>query len=742
MVSGGNTRVNMSAGAAGQVGRAFASMGKDLQNAGMEVAGAFEEAERQHNIGKMADLKLELDQTYSSFQQEMASNPNDAINWREKWGKVLESKKTELSKRDMSRGLREQTITYFKGFEGKSGINVSHTAHTTILQNAKGSAAAVVADLQSRGLFNEAQAYTDRSRSEGTFSDAEATRQTLLNNRGRKEQENQNMILADPYAAASAFETKQFDTPTARDKAIFQALQRQDVVERLGTEEINDRIRGGEDVTDEEINELFHPSATEAISNAIEFRRDYNNLTTQAKIAMPEYQTQLKGKIHAMFAGGLDVTNSGEQPKRREVERLIRQVTDESDQLEFERMLARADKGEEVANTAISKVLAQANADGTMPIPKMETKDVKFKDGLQNGLLNKEKLLELYRMTPSQASKIDKLSSNREYTEAAKLLKKTVNNIDGDSKRRAFSPSEKGFYGGLVFGETLPSFEKKAYTESGTPEQVGKLEKAQRIYSKRAAIIDNAVKTSFQGQDLSKISPQELKDEMRKVLLMFDDARVQDILDEEDRLERRNGNVTYEATPQGYLPSFAERKANWENKEYFISADANWSEGVPVIPPLVIVPPNAPEELMRGANMYANEMLALHKEIDPENRKEFKAQVITAGTLMANKKPWRGKEYVTHLEGFAITDKKMVEFLKTKKGKARYRQILNKSFGNAYGATIGLPHTDVDEGAEDKSTGDTEVSLAKWLLSDIDEGTQATESTPSTPSVPQMRLGY
>ena len=101
--------------------------------------------------------------------------------------------------------------------------------------------------------------------------------------------------------------------------------------------------------------------------------------------------------------------------------------------------------------------------------------------------------------------------------------------------------------------------------------------------------------------------------------------------------------------------------------------------------------------------------------------RNFKGSVRVAGT----KSTWKGKETkqrgsagVIHLEGYAITDKDMVEYLKTKEGHAEYRRILDKSFGMLSGATIGLPHTARDNGAIDDDTGDSEVAIAKLLLSD------------------------
>ena len=150
--------MNMSSGAASQVGKAFASMGKDLEGAGMEVSGLFEEAEKLHNAGKMADLQLDLDQTYSSYKEKMAANPNNALQWRDEYSKLMESKQAQLDKTDMSSNLRDQQNAYFKRFQGKSGIDVSHAAHSTILANASKSAEIRIADLRARGEDEQAAA--------------------------------------------------------------------------------------------------------------------------------------------------------------------------------------------------------------------------------------------------------------------------------------------------------------------------------------------------------------------------------------------------------------------------------------------------------------------------------------------------------------------------------------------------------------------------------------------------------
>lgn len=194
MVSGGNTRVNMSAGAASQVGRAFASMGKDLQNAGMEVAGAFEEAERQHNAGKMADWQLELDEAYSNYQQDMASNPNNALEWRDGFTKLMQGKRSELEKRDISRNLKDQQSDYLKGFEGRYGIQVAEKMHSTMINNASQSIEVRVNDLRARGELQAAISLVQDSVGNGGMATARGEEITSSIMR-----EQQDLAVADKY---------------------------------------------------------------------------------------------------------------------------------------------------------------------------------------------------------------------------------------------------------------------------------------------------------------------------------------------------------------------------------------------------------------------------------------------------------------------------------------------------------------------------------------------------------------
>jgi GH24 family phage-related lysozyme (muramidase) len=157
---------------ASQIGKAFASMGKDLEGAGMEVAGIFEAVEKQHNAGKMADLQLDLDQTYAGYQEKMAANPNNALQWRDEYSKLMESKQAELDKTDMSSNLRDQSNAYFKQFQGKTGIEVSRHMNNTILANSSKSQEVLIADLRRRGEDEQAQAIADAAHKNGNMPTA------------------------------------------------------------------------------------------------------------------------------------------------------------------------------------------------------------------------------------------------------------------------------------------------------------------------------------------------------------------------------------------------------------------------------------------------------------------------------------------------------------------------------------------------------------------------------------------
>jgi len=717
MVQGGNTRVNMSVGAATQAGKAFASMGKDLENAGMQVSGIFEEAEKQHNIGKMADLKLELDQTMSAFQQEMASNPNDALQWRDKFGKIMDSKRAELEKRDMSRGLREQSMSYFKQFEGQGGISVSHTAHKTILDNAKQSVDALITDARLRKDFDAADSFTDQAEREGTLSSSTALSQKLRTARERKTHDRNTLIVSDPYAAEDAFLTGKFkfDNVIEQDEALRLTRQRQDMDENVTTDEINEKIYSGQPITEDEIAESFHPDANVARASAIKGLREYNNLALQERRAMPQYQERLDGQLHAMTQD-LDVTASGYQDKRRNAVNLINQITNKASKDEWMNVINRIDAREPKFQKAADAAIENLGKQGLLKIPKLEAEEVSFEEYLRDGHLGTKTLTEATTLPPHIIKKIDKLSRLGDYKGAIELFGNQMRGRGRGGYKADIKPWQQDFLVPLT-SQKAPTLTSTAHIKEGTAEQLLQLEREQQIYGARTSRVKEDLRARIGDKNIEDIPASELDEHVRFLFNMHSEESIIQSMEEDEAAEIKANklNVNYNAT--SFRPDEKTRIKNFEKGEFYVSLDANKASGVPVTQPLAVLPKEASPELRKAASIFTGLMADLHRE---EFGRDFKARVVTSGDLMDNGQPWRGKSLVTHLEGFAITDKEMVAFLKTERGRAKYRQILNQSFSNIHGITLGLPHTATDSGAVDDDTQDSEVSLAKYILGDTE----------------------
>ena len=721
MVSGGNTRVNMSAGAAGQVGRAFASMGKDLQNAGMEVAGAFEEAEKQHNAGKMADWQLELDEAYSNYQQDMASNPNNALEWRDGFTKMMQGKRSELEKRDISRNLKDQQSDYLKGFEGKYGIQVSNKMHSTILDNSRDSVQALIINARLKKDYDGAERQVDEAERNGLLSGASALEQRLAIGRERQAHNVSTLIIQDAYSAEDNFlnGSVSFDSEADRDKAVRDARSRQAYNESVTTDEINETIYSGQPITEEEIDEAFHPDANIAKAKAKNTLREFNDLSLQERRAKPQYQERLDGELHRLTQD-LDVTASGFQDQRRDVVDLIEQITHEPTKAEWKRVLSRIDAREPKFQTAADSVIEKLGKEGSIKIPKLKAEEVTFMQYARDGHLGIKTLTEATTLPAHQIKKIDKLSREGDFDGAIKLFGKYMRPRGRGGYKADIKPWQKDFLVPLTSQKT-PTLTSTAHIKEGTPAQILKFEKDKQIFSARSSRIKSDLRARLGDKKIEDVPANELDEHVRFLSNLHSEESVRQSMEEQDAEELNQGklNINYNAT--GFRPDEDTLRKNYEKGQFYVSLDANKASGVPVTQPLAVIPEEASPQLKQAVSMYTSLMADLHKE---EFGRDFKARIVTSGSKMGTPKKgekqkyWRGKPFVTHLEGFAITDKEMVAFLKTPRGKAKYRQILNKSFDNIQGITLGLPHTATDSGAIDDDTKESEVSLAKHILGD------------------------
>jgi len=336
-------------------------------------------------------------------------------------------------------------------------------------------------------------------------------------------------------------------------------------------------------------------------------------------------------------------------------------------------------------------------------------------------------------------SDIEKLSKQGNYKEAVELYGKKMRQMGRGGFKEGIKPWQKDFFEPLM-RQSPPTLSSTSHIKEGTPAQIGKFNQARKIYTERVARIKQGLAEKIGDQDVDSISAEVIDKYVRELSMTFSEKAIETILKEDEANARKANKVDFKYSADGFLPDLNTRKKNWQNGEFYVSLDANQASNVDITQPLVVLPKDAPNELKEAAAIYAEGMLKLHKE--ELGRNDFKSQVVTSGEPMSNGKPWRGKEHVTHLEGFAITDTEMLAFLKTPRGKAAYRQVLNNAFGNVHGVTLGLPHNANDGGAKN-STGDDEVSLARYILGDTQpEGSGQSQTTQDPSTYTPIRTGY
>lgn len=419
---------------------------------------------------------------------------------------------------------------------------------------------------------------------------------------------------------------------------------------------------------------------------------------------------------------GLDVSAAGFQGKRRDMRALIEQIDvstpeGKADKEEFLRVLARVDAREPAFQSAVDQSIARSYANGTLKKPKLDAKEVTFQDRLRDGHLGVDTLSQTTNLKHGDIIAISRLSKAGKYAEAVKLFGQKMRPMGRGGFKKDLAPWQTDFLLPLT-GEKPPTLTTVSHVANKQDsDTILKFENDSRIHAARLAGVKQDVAGWMDGKNPKDIPAGALDEEVRKSLLFNSEDKIKAQLEEDDAAERKANKITVEYTASGFLPDIDTRKNNWAKGESYVSLDANDGRGVgvEVTQPLVVLPKNASKELTEAGHIYAGLMLELHKT--EFGRNDFKSQVVTSGDLMNNGKPWRGKQHVTHLEGFSITDKKMIAFLKTKRGKAVYRQIISKSFGKVHGITVGLPHSDTDGGAEN-DFGDNEVSLSQWILSD------------------------
>lgn len=529
MVSGGNTRVNMSAGAAGQVGRAFASMGKDLQNAGMEVAGAFEEAEKQHNAGKMADWQLELDEAYSNYQQDMASNPNNALEWRDGFTKLMQGKRTELEKRDISKNLRDQQSDYLKGFEGKYGIQVSNKMHATVLTNASKSAELRIKDLHLRGKDAEKRQLLQESVNGGLLPSYVRQEYEM-----QWDREDQDAMIEDQYTddADSWLKRVEEDPPQNLSKERLDAhIKKAKAVRSVNTME---NVHDGKNM----INEGNHFSNEGDLEKWMVDRKmdattrrsmhDYfvnrNDDVLNKYYAQPAQQDALDSQIRAMLS---KYTPDG-QPDDTEyakITSLADRVTNPRNKENLLRMIDAKRQGHEVRLKEDSDILNK-RLDDRMKIdldkharskPKEETRTLG--EFLMDGWINGKSNLTPY-FSEEEIEQImeaeEKVDGKMQVTQNArlKMFKKLYRN---DPSARGQTKFQKDMAYAIMHGTSSTPI-SRSFDQGAMDEWLEQKQEIEERYGKsRRDLMDG-----IEGRDTTKIEPSEMSKMVGSVALQND----------------------------------------------------------------------------------------------------------------------------------------------------------------------------------------------------------------------------
>tara|TARA_R110002020_G_scaffold377396_1_gene588477 strand:- start:116 stop:517 length:402 start_codon:yes stop_codon:yes gene_type:complete len=127
----------------------------------------------------------------------------------------------------------------------------------------------------------------------------------------------------------------------------------------------------------------------------------------------------------------------------------------------------------------------------------------------------------------------------------------------------------------------------------------------------------------------------------------------------------------------------------------------------------MVVPDDATKQEKTRAQMaieLMDEMYdSVHNKLPPSSPS---SRVLTRSQNIGKDGKPRGRKHIMHAELFAVTDNKMVNYLKTERGGKAYASILRAAFGDLDNIKYYLPHSQSDPGAKtDKGTSEADLAL-------------------------------
>ena len=168
-----------------------------------------------------------------------------------------------------------------------------------------------------------------------------------------------------------------------------------------------------------------------------------------------------------------------------------------------------------------------------------------------------------------------------------------------------------------------------------------------------------------------------------------------------------------------FSPGLAERKSLRKRGILMANLDANHSgnkKGTKtpvkrVIEPVMIIPDGATKDTRTRAQSAVRLMDDLYSRVHGRRPK----RKVNSRVKTTTENRGRGREHIMHTELFAVTDNKMVNYLKTDEGAREYTGILHRVFGDLDGMRWFLPHSEKRQGAT-TDKGSSEVDLALHFM--------------------------
>lgn len=172
-----------------------------------------------------------------------------------------------------------------------------------------------------------------------------------------------------------------------------------------------------------------------------------------------------------------------------------------------------------------------------------------------------------------------------------------------------------------------------------------------------------------------------------------------------------------------FVPGLAERTKLRKAGNVLLNLDANHSGVKPgtktpirrVLEPIMVIPDDATPQAKTAAALAIGLMDNLFEKVHGRAPKASLESRLKTTSQNKSKENQGGRKGVIHSELFAVTDNKMVNFLKTEAGIKEYTGILREAFQDVPKLQIFLPHSQKDQGAA-TDKGSSEVSLALRTL--------------------------